>query len=189
MVNEEKKVEKTLVGKTIMLDPRQGGMYMFPDISLDTKTGLVLSTLDSGRDRFEVKPDMEQTTIIKGIRVGILRVLDKSGEDVSKDFGGQLRYNPFSPLVTVAPKPVNEEKDKYYLEILNSNDLKSIKDRLMLINNREELNRIRELEEKGENPAAQSRSYVLDCIEKIKKSLPGVDTNISIEPEMVVEVK
>ena len=186
---EKKKKEESLVGRTIVLDPRQGGMFVFDDISLDGKSALVLTTFDGGIDKFEVKSDMNQTTIIRGIRTGILRVHDKNGKDVSLKFGGKQRFNPFKPIVTTAPKPVNEEQDRHLLDVLNTNNLESIKDRVMMIRDRDVLNRLKELEEKGENPAATSREYVLNVIDRMKKSLPGADSTVTVTNESTVEIR
>lgn len=163
-------VSKKLIGLTLVLDPKMGGMLK------DELNDFTLDFFSEGHDKIVFKKEMNPTQILKNIKAGILRV-EKNDKDVTKDFGGPERIEwRRTPVIDGVPKRVDKDskEDQPLLNLLGRNkeseiirDIQSIKDYKLL-------ERLKELEEQGNNPSATGRSNVVDAIVKVMKEVPGV---------------
>lgn len=168
-------MEKSFVGHEIVLNPRMSGMY------LDPVNRFTLSFFDKGNDRINVTEKMNTTFIARNVTAGILFVF-KDGKDVTQKFGGPPNEDWSQKPIVKAPARVSS-KDERYLKVINRlkqeeivRDIKSIKDVPTL-------ERLMELEMKGNNPSAQSRAGVIDAIKAQMKTIPGVGKAKELEEE------
>ncbi len=161
------KVSK-LVGCDVVLDPKQGGMW------IDKSNNITLSFFKDGTDRISVKKDTDVTLITKGIKTGKLRVL-KGDKDVTGEFGGNQSNIDWRriPIIENVPKK-STDNDTPLLQLLGRNNQSKIIESIKVIKDYKTLERLKELEVMGKNPSTQSRREVLNTIIEMMNTVGGV---------------
>jgi len=176
--------EKSLVGFKVALDPKRGGMWF------DSVSKVKLSHFEKGVSSVVISEDTDVSGIVRGIKSGNLRVYDKSGKDVSINFGGVDPEQIKKKLVTLANEPVNE-KDKHLRVLLNRVATAKIIADINGITDVKILSRLLHLEESGYNPTANPRLDVLETIEQRLNDLnvPIVVAKKQDSPDEVITLK
>jgi len=186
-------LNKQLAGKEIFLTPsaaffmEDNGHFVLTNYpNRETENGRKIQFNDSS---VIIQEGWEMDAIIRNIKAGILRVKDKSGEDISSKFGGPARAhgrNMKIPIVTGTAKKLdeNDQRDKKLKGILNGNNEGAILRKIAETRPPfEVLERLYQLEIQGENPSFTSRQLVLDGLKELMENTTGIGVIGKIEDE------
>lgn len=174
---EIKRLAKGLPGKVVALSPKNA---FFSDAQNQyTLYAYGEKGVENSSNRVKIQEGWKLYSTMVAIRYGLLRVLDDSGKDVTADFGGpgSPATPPPAPIVKDVPQQVDAEDaaDKKLAQLLNQTVEADI---LKMVSSRnfpyEDLERLLELEKKGENPTFAPRRAIVDGIEELMKKTPGL---------------
>ena len=174
----------SLVGYKLVLDPRNSGLF------IEKVNSITLDFFKEGHDSIVVAESMDQKPLLKNIKAGILRVFKKD-KDVTVDFGGSGVENDSrrNPIVTDIPKKKTVD-DEPFIKVLNRNNEPEILRNILAIADLNVLERLRFLEESGNNPTNLCRRAVIDAILQQIEKTPGVTSAREIKSEKeVITVK
>lgn len=185
-----KELSKELRGKTVVLSPRNS---FFSDADNQyTLYAYGEKETENSSDRVEIKSGWKLYSTMLAIRHGLLRVLDGE-KDVTATFGGAVtpEEGKQQPVVADVPEKTDPEdiKDRRLSMLLSDTReaevMKGISTRALTY---EDLERLLELEKKGENPTYAPRRAIVDGITELMKNTPGLGRagKINDEAEAVV---
>lgn len=187
-----KDLAKELYGKTVALSPRNS---FFSDA--DQQYALCIQGpkgSSSPADRVVIKEGWKLYSTMIAIRNGLLKVFD-GNKDITSTFGGTSNIDEsVKPIVQDVPLQVNMEdsRDKMFFQLLSqpveSEVMKAISSRALPY---ADLERLLELEKKGDNPTSAPRRSIVDGICELMKNTSGLGRvgKIDDETEAVVTTK
>lgn len=172
--NTMQDLAKQLVGKEVKLSPSTA---FFID---ESQQYTLNAYTDPPKNSMVIKKDWKLRSTMKNIVAGIIRVIDpETKNDISMKFGGPeapVGRNKTAAIVK-APEPKREEntRDKILSRLLNNTMVEKVLEAIAGSNlPYDDLERILELEIKGENPAFTPRGPVVEGITQLIKNTTGI---------------
>lgn len=192
----DQELAKGLIGKRIILGPQQALFFedneqyvltAYPDIEREDKEGRKVAASEFDKTEVTIQEGWKLESTLRNVRKGVLRVLDKDGKDITREFGGPEKplNRKSTPLVTV-PKVANplDQRDQKLLRILDDiNPIDIIKNLTAIRPSYDVLERVLQLELAGENPAYRSRQAVVEGIKEIMKNTTGIGAPGKLQDE------